>query len=60
MARVPLYRDAKTTKSAAVLKAGQNGTLTEAEVGKLAADVAREAAAKAEHITAALAEPVTR
>lgn len=34
--------------------------LDRAEVVKLAADVAREAAAKAEHITAAIAEPVTR
>lgn len=35
MARVPLFRDAKTTKSAAILKAGQNVTLTEAEVGNV-------------------------
>lgn len=35
MARVPLFRDAKTAKVAAVLKAGQNVTLTEAEVGNV-------------------------
>jgi hypothetical protein len=35
VARLPLYRDAKTTKVAAVLKAGQNVTLTEAEVGNV-------------------------
>lgn len=35
MARIPLYRDAKSSKPAAVLKAGQNVTLTEAEVGNV-------------------------
>lgn len=33
MARLPIYRDYKTTKVAAVLKAGQNVTITDAVVG---------------------------
>ena len=33
MARIPLYRDAASAKVAAKLKAGQNVTITDAEVG---------------------------
>ena len=33
MARIPLYRDASSAKVAATLKAGQNVTITDAEVG---------------------------
>ena len=33
MARLPVYRDYKTTRVAAVLKAGQNVTITDAVVG---------------------------
>ncbi len=35
MARLPVYRDYKTTRVAAVLKAGQNVTITDAVVGNV-------------------------